>query len=128
MCSKRKFYICKHCGNIFGVIQDSGLLPICCGEEMTELVANTTDAATEKHVPMVTVEGNTVSATVGEVIHPMVENHFIQWIILVSEQGVQRKCLKPGDAPTVSFALTEGDKAVAVYEYCNLHGLWVKEC
>ncbi len=122
-----KFYICKHCGNIVGMVNDAGVPLVCCGEKMSELVANTTDAAQEKHVPVVTVDGNLVTVEVGSVAHPMLEEHFIQWIALETEQGNQRKPLAPGAEPKAVFALAPGDKAIAAYEYCNLHGLWKAE-
>ena len=121
------FYRCKHCGNIIAYIQDSGVRCHCCGEEMKPLVPNTTDAAGEKHVPVVQVNGQTVTVTVGSVEHPMLEAHYIQWILLETREGRQRKALKPGDRPTATFALTEGDEVIAAYEYCNLHGLWKSE-
>ena len=119
-----KFYKCSHCGNIVAYVQDNGPKAICCGEEMTEIVPKTADSAVEKHVPVVEVEGNLVKVTVGSTLHPMAEEHFIQWVALETEQGNQRKTLKPGQEPVVTFALTPGDKVVAAYEYCNLHGLW----
>lgn len=119
-----KFYKCSHCGNIVAYVQDNGPKVVCCGEEMNELVPKTADSATEKHVPVVTVDGNLVTVTVGSTLHPMEEKHSIQWIALETEQGNQRKTLKPGQEPTVTFALTPGDKVIAAYEYCNLHGLW----
>lgn len=119
-----KFYKCSHCGNIVAYVQDNGPKVVCCGEEMNELVPKTADSATEKHVPVVTVDGNLVTVTVGSTLHPMEEKHSIQWIALETEQGNQRKTLKPGQKPTLTFALTPGDKVVAAYEYCNLHGLW----
>lgn len=125
--SERKFFICKHCGNIVGMVYDSGVNVACCGEAMAELVPNTVDAAQEKHVPVVTVDGNLVHVAVGSVEHPMLEAHYIQWIYLETVKGGQRKTLKPGEKPEVTFALTEDDKAIAAYEYCNLHGLWKKE-
>ena len=121
------FYRCKHCGNIIVHLQDSGVRCSCCGEEMAPLVPNTTDAAGEKHVPVIRVDGQTVTVTVGSVEHPMLEAHFIQWILLETKEGCQRKALKPGDAPKAVFALPEGDEVVAAYEYCNLHGLWKSE-
>ena len=124
MNKEQKFFICKHCGNLVGMVFSSGVPTVCCGEKMTELVANTTDAAKEKHVPVVTVEGNLVTVTVGSVDHPMLPEHYIQWIYLQTEDGGHRKALEPGQAPKAVFALTEGEKPVAVYEYCNLHGLW----
>lgn len=125
--SERKFFVCKHCGNIVGMVYDSGVNVACCGEAMAELVPNTVDAAQEKHVPVVTVDGNLVHVAVGSVEHPMLEAHYIQWIYLETVKGGQRKTLKPGEKPEATFALTEDDKAIAAYEYCNLHGLWKKE-
>ena len=121
------FYRCEHCGNIIAHIHDSGVRCHCCGEEMKPLTPNTTDAAGEKHVPVVQVNGQTVTVTVGSVEHPMLEAHYIQWILLETKEGRQRKALKPGGRPTATFALTEGDEVVAAYEYCNLHGLWKSE-
>ena len=121
-----KFFICKHCGNLVGLIHEGGGQLVCCGDSMTELKANTTDAAQEKHVPVVEISGNTVTVKVGSVTHPMEEKHFIQWIYIQTEQGGQRKAFKPGDKPEAVFELTAGDKFVAAYEYCNLHGLWKK--
>ncbi len=118
------FYRCEHCGNIIAHIQDSGVRCLCCGEEMKPLIPNTSDGAGEKHVPVVQVEGQTVTVTVGSVEHPMLEAHFIQWILLETKEGRQRKALKPGDKPTAVFVLTPGDNVVSAYEYCNLHGLW----
>ena len=122
-----KFFLCTHCGNLAGMVYSSGVPMICCGEPMKELVPNTVDDAGEKHKPVVSVAGNTVTVTVGSVAHPMTEAHLIQWVALQTEQGVQRKVLAADSAPTVTFALTEGDKPVAAYAYCNLHGLWRAE-
>lgn len=122
-----KFYKCAKCGKIIGMVKNSACPTMCCGEPMEEMIANTTDAATEKHVPVVQVEGNAVTVCVGEVEHPMMEEHFIQWIALETTEGAQRKELKPGEKPMRSFALAEGEKVIAAYEYCNLHGLWKKE-
>ena len=118
------FYRCEHCGNIIAHINDSGVRCVCCGEEMKPLVPNTTDAAGEKHVPVIQVDGQTVTVTVSSVEHPMLEAHYIQWIMLETKEGRQRKVLKPGDKPVATFALTDTDAVVAAYEYCNLHGLW----
>ncbi len=120
-----KFYICKHCGNVVTKVVDGGPVPSCCGEGMTELVANTTDAATEKHVPVIERSGNLVTVTVGEVEHPMLEEHSIQFVTLHTNRGTQTARLQPGDAPKAVFALAEGVEPVEVFEYCNLHGLWV---
>lgn len=122
-----KFFICKQCGSILNVVTDGKEPMSCCTQEMQELVPNTVDAAQEKHVPVVTVDGNMVHVAVGSVAHPMQPEHYIQFIYLQTAAGGQMKILKPGDKPEATFALTEGDKAVAAYEYCNLHGLWLKE-
>ena len=119
MNKEQKFFICKHCGNLVGMIFSSGVPMVCCGEKMTELVANTTDAATEKHV--------TVTAVVGSVEHPMLPEHYIQWIYLLTTTGGHRTALQPGEAPKAVFTLQDDEKPVAVYEYCNLHGLWKTE-
>lgn len=119
-----KFLKCEHCGNIVEMIEDKGVPVVCCGQRMTELVAGTSDGAREKHVPVYEVNGSTVLVKVGEVAHPMIPEHYIQWIVLQTKNGVQRCELKPGEKPEVLFALCEGDEAVAVYAYCNLHGLW----
>ncbi|MEG0797256.1 MAG: desulfoferrodoxin family protein [Acidaminococcaceae bacterium] len=120
-----KFFICKHCGNIVGMIFNSGMPLVCCGEKMQELVPNTVDAATEKHVPVVDcAAGNQIIVKVGSVPHPMEEKHFIQWIYIQTKNGGQRHTFKPGDAPVATFVLAPGDEYLAAYEYCNLHGLW----
>ena len=121
----KKFFVCKHCGNMIGLLHDAGVPRMCCGEKMVELVPNTTDAAQEKHVPVATVEGNKVVVNIGSVDHPMAAEHWIQWVYLETDKGGHRKVLNPGEKPHVVFALTEDEKPVAVYEYCNLHGLWV---
>ena len=123
---ENRFYICEHCGNIVGMIHDAGVPLVCCGQKMTKLEPNTVEAAVDKHLPVVTVEGDTVKAVVGEVAHPMTEEHSIQWLYLQTDRGGQRKSILPGEAPEVTFALN-GEKPVAVYAYCNLHGLWKTE-
>lgn len=122
-----KFYKCMHCGNIAIKVVDAGVPMMCCGERMVELVAGATDGALEKHVPAVSVEGSHVHVQVGEVAHPMTEEHLIQFIVLVTNKGYQVASLTAADEPVANFELAEGDAAVKVYEYCNLHGLWVKE-
>ncbi len=121
---EQKFYVCKHCGKIIAVVKESGVPTMCCGEKMSEIIPGSVDAAAEKHVPVYKVEGNTVYVTVGEVAHPMQEEHYIEWVSLQTSSGNQRKALKPGDEPKVCFALCEGDKIEAVYAFCNLHSLW----
>ncbi len=119
-----KFYKCAHCGKIIAVVKESGVPVMCCGQKMEEIIPGTTDAAAEKHVPVYEIDGNIVKVTVGEVEHPMIDAHYIEWIALETSSGNQRKPLKPGDAPKVCFALCDGDEVKAVYAYCNLHGLW----
>ena len=122
-----KFYKCAHCGNIAIKVVDSGVPLVCCGEKMEELIPGSVDAALEKHVPVATVEGNVVSVQVGEVEHPMTEEHLIQTIVLLTDAGYQVANLTAQDKPVAQFVLAEGVKPLKVYEYCNLHGLWVKE-
>jgi len=121
-----KFYKCMKCGNIVVKPFDKCEALACCGEKMTLLTANTEDAAQEKHVPVVEV-GETIKVKVGEVAHPMEEDHWITFIALETNKGVQFKYLNPGEAPEAEFALAPGEQAVAAYEYCNKHGLWVAE-
>ena len=121
---EQKFYICQHCKKIVAIVKDSGVPVMCCGQKMNELIPGTTDASVEKHVPVYTVENNIVSVNVGSVEHPMIPEHYIEWVSLQTKYGNQRKALKPGDKPTVCFALCEGDEVEAVYAYCNLHSLW----
>lgn len=119
-----KFYKCPICGKIIAIVKEAPVPTICCGKPMIELVPNTEDGAHEKHLPVVEVEGNLVTVKVGEVEHPMLEAHFIQWIALETNFGNQRKVLKPGEKPVAQFALLEGEKVIAAYEFCNLHGLY----
>ncbi len=120
-----KFYKCEKCGKIVAVVQDSKCEMLqCCGTPMKALEANSTDAAGEKHVPVIEQSGNLVTVTVGSVVHPMMEEHYIQWIVLQTETGNQIKELKPGQEPKATFAIIDGDKVIGAYEYCNLHGLW----
>ncbi len=122
-----KFYYCKHCGNIVTYVINSGVPVVCCGEEMQELVPGTVDASREKHVPVIHTEGNLVTVKVGSVAHPMEEKHYIAFIVLETENGYQRRTLKPGEQPEAVFAIVPGDKVKAAWEYCNLHGLWKAE-
>ena len=119
-----KFYICNHCKNIIGKIQDKGVPVVCCGEKMKELVPGTVEAAHEKHIPVYEVKGGKVYVTVGAVEHPMTEAHYIEWISLQTKKGNQIKMLTPSDAPKAEFCICDGDEVEAVYAYCNLHGLW----
>lgn len=122
-----RFFKCNHCKNIIVMVEDKGVPVMCCGEKMQEMKANTSDGASEKHVPVVQVEGSKVKVSVGEVAHPMLEEHHIPWVYLHTNQGGQLKYLDHTGAPEAVFALAEGEEVIAVYEYCNLHGLWKKE-
>ena len=119
-----KLYKCEICGNIISPVKESGVPVMCCGRKMEELVPGTSDGAAEKHVPVMKQDGNKVVVEIGSVEHPMVDAHYIEWIILETEKGVQRRNLNPGEAPKAEFILAEDDKVVAAYEYCNLHGFW----
>ncbi|MBQ8093688.1 MAG: desulfoferrodoxin [Clostridia bacterium] len=122
-----KVFACQHCKNKVVYLEKAVCNVRCCGEEMVELVPNTSDGANEKHVPVITRDGQTVRVQVGSVAHPMLDAHSIEWIALETREGMQRKLLKPGMEPVAVFALTEGDEPVAAYEYCNLHGFWKAE-
>ena len=122
-----KFYRCNHCGNIIIKLHDSKVPVMCCGEAMTELTINSTDAAVEKHVPVVEHNNQMVMVTVGETLHPMTEEHYIEWIVLETKKGTQIQYLTCYFEPKATFVLTEDDELINVYAYCNLHGLWVKK-
>ena len=121
-----QFYRCKSCGQIVAVVKKTGAPLVCCGHVMEELVPCSVDASVEKHVPVYTLDGNTLKVSVGSVTHPMVEEHYIEWIAVQTRLGNQRKLLKPNDKPEATFKLLDGDEVLAVYAYCNLHGLWKK--
>ena len=125
MCNS-KFYICEKCGNIVGMVHESGAPLTCCGQKMTKLEPGVVEASHEKHIPVVEVTADSVKVVVGSVLHPMTPEHSIEWVYLETNRGGQRKCLAHGDAPEVIFALGD-EKPVAVYAYCNLHGLWKTE-
>ncbi len=123
MSQSPKFYKCPQCGNLVGVILDSGENVVCCGQPMVELKANVTEASTEKHLPVAEIDGDTLKVQVGSVAHPMLDEHFIMWICVMSAGRVQRVRLDPHQKPEAVFVVPEsGD--VEIYEYCNLHGLW----
>ncbi len=122
--SENRFFLCKHCGNLIGMIEDAGVPIVCCGEPMEHLIPDTVEASKEKHIPVVTVDGSTITVAVGSVAHPMTEEHHISWVYLQTTLGGQRKNLTAGIDPKVTFALSDGETPIAVYAYCNLHGLW----
>ena len=121
---KTKFYICSHCGNLIELVNDAGVPVFCCGQKMDALNPNTVEASVEKHLPVVSVEDDVLHVNVGAADHPMIPEHFIGWVYVQTASGGQRKALNPGEAPHVTFQLG-GEKPIAVYSYCNLHGLWM---
>jgi superoxide reductase len=106
------------------LVHEGGGQLVCCGSPMTEVLPNSTEAAKEKHVPVVVIQGNEVVVKVGEVSHPMEEAHHIEWIMIETKMGRQRKVLGAGAVPAAEFSMVDGDEFVAAYAYCNLHGLW----
>lgn len=124
--SKFTFYYCTHCGNVAVKVTDSGAPMSCCGDPMVELKANSTDAAQEKHVPVIEISGSQVTVKVGAVAHPMEADHYIEWIALVTDCGLQVAELEPGNTPEAIFAYPAG-KVIEAYAYCNKHGLWTAQ-
>ena len=123
MTQRDEVYQCELCGNLVSVVHGAGGSLVCCGQDMVQLKGNTTDAAVEKHVPVISKEGNTVTVTVGKVPHPMEEKHFIEVIGVLTEAKLYRAYLKPGDKPEATFEVDGAVKCARAY--CNLHGLWV---
>lgn len=121
-----KFFICEHCGNLVEVVNDAGVPMMCCGQKMTQLIPGTVEASVEKHLPVVSVDDDKVKVEIGSVAHPMVQEHSILWVCLQTDKGIHRKNLAVGEAPAAEFTLN-AEKPVAVYAYCNLHGLWKTE-
>lgn len=121
---QHKFYICEHCGNLIAMIRDKGVPVYCCGEKMRELRPGATQASPEKHVPVYRVDGGTVHVAVGDVEHPMTEEHYIEWICLETEHVIQYAHLAPSDEPKAKFALCEGDEVRGICAFCDQHELW----
>ena len=119
-----KLLKCLHCQNSAEVIDDHKVPLMCCGEKMFEYKAGETEGAGEKHIPVVQVEGNKVTVKVGEVTHPMTEEHYIGVIWLVTDKTTHRAALSHTGTPEAVFALADGEKPLEAYEFCNLHGLW----
>ena len=119
-----KFYQCETCGQIIAIVKKTGVPVMCCGKPMKEIIPGTTDASLEKHVPVYEVKDGKVFVTVGADAHPMIPEHYIEWVSLQTKSGNQRKALQPGEEPKVCFSICDGDEVEAVYAYCNLHGLW----
>ena len=122
MTEKMQIYKCEICGNIVEMVHGGKGELVCCGKPMALYKENSTDAAQEKHVPVVEKTGNGYKVTVGSVAHPMEEDHYIEWIELIAGDFSSRQFLKPGDAPEAVFCIDSDD--VVVREYCNIHGLW----
>lgn len=121
-----KFYVCAHCGNLVEKIYESGVPMICCGEAMKQIKPNTVDASMEKHIPIYNVNSNEITVTIGSVIHPMSEEHHINWVYLLTDKGVYRHNFEIGASPVTTFIINN-EKPLAIYAYCNLHGLWLTE-
>ena len=121
---EKRFFICEHCGNIIVKVRDEGVSVQCCGEKMKEIIPGKSDGAEEKHIPVYDVQNGKVSVTIGEVEHPMTPEHYIEWVCLETEDGLQIKQLKPNMEPSISFLISEKDKIKAVYAFCNKHSLW----
>ena len=119
-----RIFKCTKCDNMITYLKKSACDVRCCGEAMVEIEPNTSDGAGEKHVPVISVEGNKVTVSISEVEHPMTEAHYINWIAIETDNGRQRKELTPEDKPVATFYIEEGDNVKAAYEYCNLHGFW----
>lgn len=119
-----KIYRCSVCGNIIYHLKDSGVRVVCCGQEMQLLEVKKEEMAFEKHTPVVELDGSLVKVKVGEVLHPMSEEHLIEWILLLTDKGIKVKYLTSKDEPVTEFTLDKDEKALEVFEYCNLHGLW----
>lgn len=119
-----KFYKCSICGNIVCKIEDSGLPLTCCGRQMTELRSESTDGALEKHLPAFRILGDTVFVQVGSEPHPMEKLHHIQFIALETNHGFHIRKLDETNEPIAQFKLSEDETLIAVYELCNLHGLF----
>ena len=122
MAKKMGVYKCELCGNMTEALHEGDGTMVCCGQDMTLLRENTTDASKEKHVPVVEKTADGYKIKVGSVAHPMDASHYIEWIELIAGSRVYRQYLKPGDAPEASFAIAA--EQVKARAYCNLHGLW----
>ena len=127
MAAKVKFYKCESCGDIVLVVEGDSNRFSCCDQVMELLVPNTVDASFEKHVPVAMLDDDVMTVKVGSEPHPMIPEHFIEFIYLAASRGdgVLRK-LQPGEEPEAVFDIGKLEP-VAAYAYCNLHGLWVSE-
>ncbi len=119
-----ELFICKHCGNIITHLEKTAVPVMCCGEKMQKVEPNTVDAAVEKHLPVIEVKDLLATVSVGSVEHPMVDDHYIKWIILETTEGIKVKNLTPSDKPVAIFSLLDGEEVISAYEFCNKHGIW----
>lgn len=120
-----KYYKCDKCGNTFEVVIDAAIVPVCCDSHMKIIESNTDEKGSkEKHIPVYTKDKNEVCVDVGSILHPMEDDHYIEWISLETTSGRYRKYLKPGDKPCVTFLLSDDEDVINIYAYCNVHGLW----
>ena len=122
MTKKLEVYKCEICGNIVELLHEGAGTLVCCGQEMKLMEEQTADQTTEKHVPVIEKEPFGIKAVVGSTLHPMEEKHYIEWIETITDKGICRKFLKPGDKPESFFKDVEGLEKTR--EYCNIHGLW----
>lgn len=121
------FFICRHCGNIVAMIRDCGVPVKCCGESMKVLEEAEQSGSQDKHRPLYTVNEGVVTVSVGQEQHPMLADHAIEWVAVETERGLQFTRLQPGDLPQAVFTVAENDDVIAVYAFCNQHGLWKQE-
>lgn len=120
-----KFYKCQLCGQIIGMVKETGVPIICCGQEMEEIIPHIDEKGlSEKHIPVYQIKNKKIVVRIGSIPHPMTNEHYIEWVALVTNKGSQKKSLKPGDAPEVRFVLDDGEIVEEIYAYCNLHSLW----
>lgn len=119
-----KFYKCNTCGNIIEMVCDSSMIPVCCGQEMEELIAHKNDMGQEKHVPVFEIDGKRVIVDIGSTPHPMTAEHHIAWVELVTDKGIYRKHTASMLKPHLHFLIDPNETVLAIYEYCNIHGLW----
>ncbi|NLM62932.1 MAG: desulfoferrodoxin [Mollicutes bacterium] len=118
-----RIFKCEICGNIVELINDGGGTLVCCGQEMEEIEINTEENTYEKHIPFVQKEGNKVKVQIGKTIHPMIDEHYIEWIALIEDNFIQKVNLKPGDEPIANFTVQSDN--FTVYTYCNIHGFYM---
>lgn len=122
-----KYFECKTCGNVMVLLEDSGVIPMCCGATMAEIVPQSNDGPKEKHVPIIERKDNEITVKVGEILHPMEDTHYIKWIVLTTDKGKYIKYLVPSNEPIVKFYIGNDETPLIVYSYCNIHSLWMNK-